>query len=305
MKTLLRIFSLAALVCLQGCSGCIKKSGGTTQTSKAGKSKFPVPEATGDLIIKDEKDLTGYWAGTFGPDKADSIADFEDGDSEYNKINISFDRINGSQVEGHTVIEGKLRPFKCSMIKAGSKYSFSFKGGADEKSDGIYTLSIAEGDSLLTGHWDAGDKVPAHDFALTKKLFSYSADWKLEPARYVDYKKSKKTTERIDSETYTTERFATTSKEVEKYNPSTEVLTKKYLANLKKADLLILRNSIFARHGYTFKKPLLSLYFSQQSWYVPISNDVTAELTPIEKQNLKLMAPYEKYAQEFYDAFGR
>lgn len=132
MKTLLRILLLAALVYLQGCSGCIKKSGGATQTSKIGKSKFPIPEATENLIIKDERDLTGYWAGIFGPDKADSTADYEDGEAQYNKINISLDRINGSQVEGHTVIEGKLRPFKCTMLKAGSKYSFSFKGGADE-----------------------------------------------------------------------------------------------------------------------------------------------------------------------------
>lgn len=171
---------------------------------------------------------------------------------------------------------------------------------------GIYTLSIAEGDSLLTGQWDGGDKSYVHVFALTKKLFNYNPDWKLQPAGYVDYSKSKKVTEQADSgETYTTERYATTSTELEKYNPSTELLTKEYLANLKKADLLILRNSIFARHGYTFKKPLLSLYFSQQPWYVPISNDVTAALTAVEKQNLKLMAPYEKYAQEFYDAYGR
>jgi len=306
MKPLLHFFVLAALVCLQGCSGCIKKSGGSTQTSKTGKSKFPVPVATDNLIIKDEKDLTGYWAGTFGPDKADSLEEDGDYESGYNKINISLDNIDGSQVEGHTVIQGKLRPFKCSMIKAGSKYSFSFKGGADEKVAGIYKLSITEGDSVLTGHWSGGDKVPSHDFDLTKKLFSYNPDWKLERTGYVDWNKSKKITIKPDSsEAYTDSRFATTSDEVQKYNPSTEVLTTKYLANLKKADFLILRNSIFARHGYTFKKPLLSWYFSEQSWYVPISTDVTAELTPIEKQNLKLMAPYEKYAQEYYNAFGR
>ncbi|MDO3625427.1 YARHG domain-containing protein [Mucilaginibacter sp. BT774] len=306
MKPLLHFFVLGTLICLQGCSGCIKKSGGSTQTSKSGKSKFPVPDATTNLIIKDEKDLTGYWAGIFGPDKADSLEEDGDYESGYNKINISLDHIDGDQVEGHIVIQGKLRPFKCNMIKSGSKYRFSFKGVSDEKSTGTYTVSIAKGDSLLTGHWSGGDKVPSHDFALTKKLFNYNPDWKLEESSYIDWSKSKKINIKPDSgETYTDARYATTSAEVQKYNPSTDVLTTKYLANLKKADLLILRNSIFARHGYTFKKSRLSWYFSEQSWYVPISNDVTAELTPIEKQNLKMMAPYEKYAQEFYDAFGR
>ncbi|WP_426670542.1 YARHG domain-containing protein [Mucilaginibacter sp. McL0603] len=306
MKPLSHFFVLAALVCLQGCSGCIKKSGDSTQTSKTGKSRFPVPVATDNLIIKDEKDLTGYWAGTFGPDKADTLEEDGDYQSGYNKINISLDNIDGNKVEGHIVIQGKLRPFKCSMIKTGSKYRFSFKSISDEKVAGIYKLSISEGDSLLTGHWSGGDKVPSHDFALTKKLFSYNPDWKLERASYIDWSKSKQIAVKPDSgETYTDERYATTSDEVQKYNSSTDVLTTKYLANLKKADLLIIRNSIFARHGYTFKKPVLSWYFSEQSWYVPISNDVTAELTPIEKQNLKLMAPYEKYAQEYYNAFGR
>jgi hypothetical protein len=306
MKSLSHFFVLAALVGLQGCNGCIKKSGDTNQTSIAGKSRFPVPVATDNLIIKDEKDLTGYWAGTFGPDKADTLEEDGDYQSGYNKINISLDHIDGNQVEGHTVIQGKLRPFKCLLKKAGSKYKFSFKGSADEKSTGIYTLSIAQGDSLLTGHWSGGNKVPSHDFALTKKLFSYNPDWKLESSSFIDWSKLKQETVKPDSgEAYTESRFATTSDEVQKYNPSTEVLTTKYLGNLKKADLLILRNSIFARHGYTFKKSLLSWYFSEQSWYVPISNDVIAELTPIEKQNLKMMAPFEKYAQEYYNAFGR
>jgi hypothetical protein len=92
---------------------------------------------------------------------------------------------------------------------------------------------------------------------------------------------------------------------VDKHNASAELLTKDYLANLKKGDLLVLRNSIFARHGYTFKKAQINLYFSQQPWYVPLNTDVTAQLTPLEKQNLILMAPYEKNAQEYYAAFGR
>ena len=308
MKFLVRIACVAAFFYLQGCGdSMIKHKGDQEQASTAGKSKIPVPVATANLVIQNEKDLTGYWAGEFGPEIIPGDTVYEDeGDNEYDKINISIDDINGARVKGHTVIAGKARFFKCKMEKAGSKYQFMFKGAANEKGEGVFKFSIAEGDSLLKGSWDPGsDKIPTHNYALTKKLFSYNPNWKIDAGRYVDYRKSKKITEKIDTDTYISEKYATTSKELEKLNPSARLLTKDDIANLKKADLLVLRNSIFARHGYTFKKPALNLFFSQQSWYVPVNTDVTAELTTIEKKNIQLMMPYEKTAQEYYDAFGR
>ncbi|HWZ03453.1 MAG TPA: YARHG domain-containing protein [Mucilaginibacter sp.] len=309
MKQFICIACLGAVLYLQSCGGSLIKNKDNDQTSSTGvMSNVPVPVATDNKIIGDEKDLTGYWVGEFGPDvtPGDSV-EYESGeDEEYNTINISIDEINGNKVNGHTVIAGKVRFFKCNMKKAGSKYQFTFKGRADEKAPGTYKFSIAKGDSLLKGRWDAGDKIPSHTFALVKNLFKYDPNWKLAAGRYVDYNKGGKVTIRVDSaHTYENDGFSTTSDDVSKHNASAELLTKDYLANLKKGDLLVLRNSIFARHGYTFKKPQINLYFSQQPWYVPLNTDVTAELTPIEKQNIALMVPYEKNAKEYYDAFGR
>jgi hypothetical protein len=74
---------------------------------------------------------------------------------------------------------------------------------------------------------------------------------------------------------------------------------------MKKADLFVLRNAIYARHGYSFKNQQLRAYFDQQPWYIPISTDIKSELTPIEKQNIALLMRYENNAKEYYDAFGR
>jgi len=308
MKQFICIACLGAVLFLQSCGGGLIKNKDADQASSTGvKSNVPVPVATDNRIVGEEKDLTGYWVGTFGPDEAvpDSIEDGDDVE-EYNTINISIDEINGNKVNGHTVIAGKVRFFKCNMKKAGSKYQFTFKGRADEKAAGTYKFSIAQGDSLLKGRWDAGDKIPAHSFALVKNLFKYNPNWKLVTGRYVDFNKGKKVAIKPDSgESFQDERYFTTTGDEYKHNASTELLTKDYVANLKKGDLLVLRNSIFARHGYTFKKSLLNLYFSQEPWYVPLNTDVTAELTPIEKQNIALMVPYEKHAKEYYDAFGR
>jgi len=301
MKSLFLPLCLFTLILMQGCGGTKKHNDADQTSGNNSHSKVPVPPATNSMTIYTEKDLIGYWVGQFGQD-SDKFFD----DKQYNTINISIDQIKGSQVKGHTVIAGKVRFFKCIMVEIGSRYQFSFKGGSDEKGIGTYNFGILKGESVMTGRWDAGDENTAHAFKLTKNLFKYDPDTKLTNQPYVDFAKSKTVTEKVDDTTsYRQERYFSTSDDVKKYNASTEELSIEYLSKLKKADLLIIRNSIFARHGYTFKKPLLSFYFSQQPWYVPISSDVNKELTDIEKKNLELIKPYEKYAEEYYGAFGR
>jgi hypothetical protein len=88
-------------------------------------------------------------------------------------------------------------------------------------------------------------------------------------------------------------------------NPSLEILSKKFVENLSKVDLMILRNCIYAKHGYSFKQSRLTSYFLGESWYMPISNDIRSELTNIEKSNIKLLLAYERHAKEYFDEFGR
>ena len=65
------------------------------------------------------------------------------------------------------------------------------------------------------------------------------------------------------------------------------------LAGKCKKELRIMRNYIFARHGYIFKSDDLRQYFSQYDWYTPISRNVTKELSKIERANIKLIEAYE------------
>jgi len=309
MKTLALICSLFVIICLESCggNGIIKNKSDSSSNTTTVHSKLPVPVATTNLVIKDVNDIPGYWIGEFGPEVsgADTVEDFGDLNG-YNKINISIDEIKETAVKGHIVMAGKVNFFNCNMQKNGNRYQFTFTGNDDAKNHGTYSFSIAEGDSLLTGNWSKRADSDRTIFSLTKKQFSYNPKVKPSEATYVDFGKGKKTVEKgEDGSTYEGERFATTSDALEKLNASIDVLVKNDLVNLKKADLLVLRNSIFARHGYTFKKPLLSLFFSMQPWYIPLSTDVTADLTPLEKKNLELMKPFEKNAQEYYNAFGR
>lgn len=58
-------------------------------------------------------------------------------------------------------------------------------------------------------------------------------------------------------------------------------------------DLRVMRNEIFARHGYIFKKTELRNYFMSQSWYSPRYSDVSHFLSAIEKRNVIFLKSYE------------
>jgi hypothetical protein len=66
------------------------------------------------------------------------------------------------------------------------------------------------------------------------------------------------------------------------------------LVNMSAYELLIMRNEIFARHGYIFKTEEMRNYFQQMSWYSPVSTDVGHLLSPIERSNIKLIQKYER-----------
>lgn len=65
------------------------------------------------------------------------------------------------------------------------------------------------------------------------------------------------------------------------------------LSSYTKSELRILRNSIFAKHGYIFKSEDLKMYFSQFEWYKPEFNNVNHKLNSVEKENIKILKQAE------------
>ena len=61
-----------------------------------------------------------------------------------------------------------------------------------------------------------------------------------------------------------------------------------------KRQLKIMRNEIFARHGYIFKSAAMKKYFNAKAWYNPQFDKVYDFLTPIERYNLKLIKQHDK-----------
>jgi hypothetical protein len=74
---------------------------------------------------------------------------------------------------------------------------------------------------------------------------------------------------------------------------SMRYLTYSDISHLNSYELKIMRNEIFARHGYIFQTRDMSDYFNAQNWYRPLFNDVSSKLSEIERTNVKFIKQYE------------
>lgn len=102
------------------------------------------------------------------------------------------------------------------------------------------------------------------------------------------------------------ETFDETEKEIEEedlyeetddsYNLDSRYLTESDLYGMSKSDLELLRNTIYAWHGYRFKRDDLANYFKQFSWYDPVTSDAEAvwnSFNSVEQSNVEFIKAHE------------
>jgi len=268
-----------------------------------------------------EDDILGFWVGYFLDSENHNGGLNEksvftaDNDGQYwlreNKINISIDKITDNAVIGHSVVAGNDRPFE-GVVKNGI---FIVEEPGDDKYDGVFNFQIL--DNKLTGTWSAYKdiEIKNRNYSLEKKTFTYNPDIMLSKTQkngsregqFVDWNKQiKEMTDYGDGEFYlVTSGTATATDLVYTINASNTLLNKSDVENLTKGDLIVIRNTIYARHGYSFKNRPLRVFFDSQSWYIPVHADIKSDFTDIEKENIQLLLKYEKNALEYYDYFGR
>ena len=306
MKILNYTFISLLTVALIGC----KKDGKTNESGKdsltAKKDSVVIPEV--------HQEYYGIYTGDFaGMEKAIDEYDGSEYDVDmYKKISLKINRITKDSVYGQSIVNGNQRPFR-GVFNESSK-SFVLDEPGNDKTDGRFEVKL-NGDSL-TGKWNAFNKSavksPLKTLKLTKKEFVYNPNFMLDKdSNLVDWSNPKDFVEKYTdtdtgkTESYTTSKNRVASEAIFKLNASKQKLTEKDLKNLRKLDLEIIKNSVFARHGYSFKKETYRNFFEQTDWYIPVSNNVDNELTPMEKENVALLNRFTKYAEYKYDSFGR
>lgn len=191
---------------------------------------------------------------------------------------------------------------------------------SDQKYDGTFKFNISEKDDSIYGTWISKRKdlpVLSRKFSLKKTEFNYNPENMLKKAKddmeyedsyaNIDWvnSKKKKYDETGDGEEYFYDVQRAASDEIYKINGSTQKLTEKQLKNLHKLDLEIIRNTIYARHGYSFANRGARQFFDYVDWYVPLYTNVEDKLSPIEKDNIALLKRFEKYATDNYQQYGR
>lgn len=311
-----KVFIVSVVFAFFGCKEVIKNEVAQKLKIDEVLYEFEEPVVTENLVMTTKEDLLGYWVGDFKSDltveEEREFADSEDYyEYNYNKqISISIDKIKDTLVNGHSIVSGNIRPFHGSLFEDEKGFYFKVSEPGDDKYDGKFEFSILKNDSIINGKWQANEilKIDRRSLKLYKKVFEYSADNKLSH-EFVDWDKSKKVKyKEVDNEKeyeWEDEEYFTTTEAVLKVNASKDKITKEFAENLSKADIFILRNSIYARHGYSFKNRQLRLYFENYNWYMPVFTDVKKSFTKIELANIDLLLLYEENAEEYYDRFGR
>jgi hypothetical protein len=314
-RRLLLLFS-AIIILAVGCKDAIKNESAPVEVEEGTDTAVgETNQASSAEKTITESDLTGFWVGYFNKAGEEEVNTVNVGEGygwqRANKINISIDAIDNGKVKGHSVVAGNDRPFEGTVEKTGEGvFSFKVKEPGTDKYDGEFNFTIS--DKGLEGKWKAFKKIEIQnrEYTLEKKTFKYNPDIMLVSGEYIDWTKHKERKEKVEIgdnefEEFITDTYATTTSSIYDLNASSKLFTKKQVENLKKGDLLIVRNTIYARHGYSFKNRPLRVFFDAQDWYIPVHADIKSDFTDVEKKNIALLLRYEKNASEYYDAFGR
>ena len=154
-------------------------------------------------------------------------------------------------------------------------------------------------ENKITGKWTAFKKLPVsvREYELEERSFSYESALELGDYYWADLYGT------YDEETDLQE---IVTSEAAKYNASAQELSSNMIENMYKGDLEVMRNAIYARHGYSFKNRRMRYFFDTHvNWYMPYSTDIRGQLTPLEVKNIALIKRYEQHAEAYYDSFGR
>lgn len=248
----------------------------------------------------DHRELLGFYVGWFKAIKYD-----ENKEPSYsNKINISINHIKKDSIFGHSVVAGNARPFQGIIDTLSFKAKVAEPG--DDKYDGVFEFKLYHDGSGLDGIWVANNPqlaVPERSYELIKRKFIYNPTLNLD--KDIGYEGDLLSI----SDSQANKRNAmeyVSSEQIHKINASTQKLTAKDVENLDRGELEVIRNLIYARHGYSFKNRRMRYFFdSKIDWYIPISTDVRTQLTDLEKKNIDLIKRYEQHAEKYYDYFGR
>lgn len=186
-----------------------------------------------------------------------------------NKITIQIKTMENGTLEGRSIVAGNDRPFSGTYSKIDGGYAIVANEPGDQKDDGQFKFDLYDSDpNTLRGSWTS-NRGNSKNYVLVRKEFVYQSNVGMYP------------------------------------EGSNRILENSDLEMMSLRELGVMRNEIFARHGYSFKKAEYRDIFEKYDWYVPVSTNVDGELNQIERANVTKIKEYESYYNDFGDFGGR
>jgi hypothetical protein len=267
-----------SIFCLASCGKTEKQNEDVAQDAE--QKSEPQEEKAKIVLTKDPR--------TIGPDKPKDQLTIEEniyninaaehpaygywvGAFGKNKINIAIANIEGDSVKGHSVCAGNFRAIKGTIRQAEENvFEVTMREPGDDQYDGEFRFKLDLNKKELTGSWKPyKNTVGAKTYTLVKREFKYDPSLGDHP------------------------------------EASTQYLEVPDVENLLPEEIELIRNEIYARHGYSFTNLKIRRIFDAKDWYIPMAIDIRDELTDIEAHNIDLLYNYEDYYEEYYNDYGR
>lgn len=302
-----------SLILLESCDKMIRKTDAKAEDALDSMiEQYSYPENDNVTLkkVNSTEDIIGNWVGSFNvPQSYMNAYIFDDGRQPWHiedKINISIQHIEENRVDGISIIAGTARPLKGTIQETANGFDIILVEPGREQYDGTYHLFLDSRTSMIRGTWLAYKDIvlKERNLSLKKRFFSYN------PMRSMQRVNMRNDNPLFRYIKMRSEYFGLydaiegPSQQVYDINPCTRIINSYQAESLSGNDLMLLRNIIFAKHGYAFKKRPLRIYFESQPWYIPVSTNVKNELTYIEKENIKTILRYEKY-NEYQSDYSR
>jgi len=299
-----------SLILLESCDKMIRKTDARAEDaldSMIEQYSYPENDNVTSKRVNSNEDIIGNWVGSFNvPQSYMNTYIFDDGRQPWHiedKINISIQHIEENRVDGISIIAGTVRPLKGTIQETENGFDIILVEPGREQYDGTYHLFLDSRTSMIRGTWLAYKDIvlKERNLSLKKIFFSYN------PMRSMQRVNMRNDNPLFRNIKMRSEYFGLydaiegPSQQVYDINPCTRIINSYQAESLSGNDLMLLRNIIFAKHGYAFKKRPLRIYFESQPWYIPVSTNVKNELTYIEKENIKTILRYEKYNEYHSD----
>lgn len=264
------------------------------------------------LMEDPNKDLYGNWkADNFG------INDNIDDAHYFRNVNIIIKKVEDDKVYGQSIIEGIVTPVEGNLKEKQGK-SYLILNISNDLQKGKIKFQIFK--DSMRGKWISDNKKSPHsqdNYIFKKESFKYNPKLMINRSSFYSFSNSyvdrqntkmdslKDVSDNGEIQYYPYRVGRKAGNIVEKLNASTMRLAEKDLKNLKKLELELIHNTVLARHGYAFKTKDVRQFFDWVDWYIPVSDNVSKDLTKLEKENIQLLKRFEKYATDNYERFGR